>query len=65
MDTIIFIVIDLIFCATGGALLWILTLGRFRCFHAGRGSAAYFALSIVGFLFWLVVLYISVKVFGG
>ena len=64
MDVVIFLVVDVILWTTGSVILWILSLGRFKLIHANRRSWTYYLLSLVGFAFWLLILFLSIKIFG-
>ena len=65
MDVVLFIIVDVVLWTTGGILLWVLTIGRFKLVRPGRGSGSYYLLSLLGLVFWLFILYVSVRIFAG
>ena len=64
MEIIVYLIFDLVLWTTGSVVLWVVTFGNFKLARANRGSSIYYLLSVVGLIFWLVVLYISVTILG-
>ena len=55
-ESILMIVVDLLFSITGAAILWLVSFGRFKFIRPARTTLAYFGLSLVGAIFWIILI---------
>lgn len=61
-EFILMLVVDLFLCGTGLVIVWVFGLGRGGFKRPGKGSVNYFLLSLLGLIFWLLILFVFLSI---
>jgi hypothetical protein len=56
-EFLIFLIVDILFCATGALIFWVLTLGKCKINFPERSTPIYWGFSFIGFVAWALILF--------